>query len=318
MFDPSWVSGCATGTSCSGGTTFSNLAACEPTTAIDPCAPAPTACGSANNGSDLWFRFYATGTTATISVIQNTSFVAAIQAFAPGADCATLVELGCAVAGGPSGGVQLGLTGLVPGGLYHFRVYGSAPNVSQRTGNFCFCGSTGMSTTPLPVALRLAAMARGGAVALTWTAADASAVAHYEVQRSADAVVFEPLSRIAVQGDATDAAQAFVDHAPLAGTSYYRIVAVGRDGGSENSNVVEAAPDAAEALTIAPNPCIGELRLHATRALQAEILSMDGSRMMVLDVAEGSQAFDLHGLAEGMYLLRDRGTGAVKRFAVLR
>src|SRR5215212_12050438 len=90
FFTPAWISGCATGTSCSGGTVFDNRAACEPTTAIDPCAPTPS-CGTVGQmGSDLWFKFYASGTTATISVIQSVSFIATVQAFSGGPTCGSL------------------------------------------------------------------------------------------------------------------------------------------------------------------------------------------------------------------------------------
>jgi hypothetical protein len=317
LFDPAWVYGCATGTSCSGGTTFSTLTICEPVTAMDACAPAPVACGTGTNGSDIWFSFYATGTTATISVIQNTSFVAAIQAFGPGSDCATLVQIGCAVAGGPSGGVQLGLTGLMPGGLYHYRVYGSASNASQRTGNFCFCGSTGMSNVPLPVAMQLSASAQRSSAALTWTAVDEATVAHYEVQRSDDAITFAPIGTVPVQGQATAAHYVYTDSAPTAPIHYYRIQAIDQNGSTENSNIAQVNLGPVSTFTIAPNPCVDVLQFHTTEAFSAEVVSMSGSSMLRMQAEAGANSFALPQLAEGVYFLRDMQHGTVKKFVVL-
>lgn len=284
---------------------------------MDPCAPAPLACGTAENGSDLWFSFFATGTTATISVIQNTSYVAAIQAFGPSPDCATLSQIGCIVAGGPSSGVQLELTGLTPGDFYRYRVYGSSSNASHRSGNFCFCGSVGMSNTPLPVAMHLRASAGDNSATLAWTATDEVTVAHYEVQRSDDATGFERIATIAAQGKATAADYEFVDMAPVAPIHYYRIKAIDQNGSAELSNIAEVALSAGNAFSIAPNPCTDLLQLHASQAFQAEVLSIGGATMLTLDVAEGDNAFALPQLANGVYFVRDVAHGAVKKFLVL-
>ncbi|MES1226528.1 MAG: hypothetical protein ABUT20_64230, partial [Bacteroidota bacterium] len=79
-FDPAWIYGCNTGTSCNGGVAFDNRTACEPTAAMDACAPAPSCGNISNDGSDIWFKFYPTGPTATISCFQHTSLVIGVQA----------------------------------------------------------------------------------------------------------------------------------------------------------------------------------------------------------------------------------------------
>lgn len=155
-FDAGWISACNTGTSCNSGVTIlSNQSSCEPTTAIDACASTPS-CGNVSNmGSDLWFKFMASTSTATISVTRNVSFTVGIQAFAAPhfnftPTCSQLTEIGCVADNSPNGNIKLNLTSLTPGDLYFFRVYGVDHSPSQRTGNFCFCGSTGLGQVSLP------------------------------------------------------------------------------------------------------------------------------------------------------------------------
>jgi hypothetical protein len=143
-FLQSWTSGCSGTTSCTGGIVLDNRSTCEPSTVMDPCAPTPSGTIPADNGSDLWFKFYATGTTAAIHVKQSVSFMAAVQAFSGGPTCGALTEIGSIVASGISVGVTLNLSSLTTGNAYYFRVFGSSSNSSQRTGTFCFCGSTGL------------------------------------------------------------------------------------------------------------------------------------------------------------------------------
>lgn len=149
-FDPGWVYGCNTGTSCNGGVHFDNRLSCQPTTALDACAPAPTCSNSAYNSSNIWFTFYPSASSVTLSAFQNTSFVVGLQAFSGSNTCASLNEIGCALAGGPSSGVNLILNGLTVGEKYYFRVYGSASSASQRTGIYCFCGTSGVEAVILP------------------------------------------------------------------------------------------------------------------------------------------------------------------------
>ncbi len=151
LFAPNWITGCTNGTSCSGTpTTFDNRTTCQAITSMDACAPSPSCGTDANNASDLWFKFYATGTTATVSVNPSVSMKSAIQVFSVNQatpTCGSLVEIGCNLATSVSAGALVNLTGLVAGNLYYYRTFGSAAIASQRTGTFCFCGSAGLASS---------------------------------------------------------------------------------------------------------------------------------------------------------------------------
>jgi hypothetical protein len=158
LFDQGWIYACNTGTSCNSGVIMlNNLSSCDVNTAMDPCVPTPS-CGTVSNmGSDLWFKFWGGSTsTATISVTRNMSLGVGIQAFSVPSNnytptCSQLTEIGCVADNSQSGNIQLNLTSLTPGNLYFFRVYGIGNPAIHRTGNFCFCGSTGLTEVSLPV-----------------------------------------------------------------------------------------------------------------------------------------------------------------------
>src|ERR1043165_9332316 len=84
MFDPAWIYGCNTGSSCNGGVNFDNRFSCEPSITMDACAAQPSCALPAQNASDIWFKFYPSFANVTISCIQNTSMVIGIQAFSGG------------------------------------------------------------------------------------------------------------------------------------------------------------------------------------------------------------------------------------------
>lgn len=227
FFDPGFVVSCSSGTNCSGGQTLDNRAACEPVIALDACAPVPSCGTAASMGSDLWFKFYATGTTATINVLQSVSFIASIQAFSGTPACGNLTQIGCAVAGGPSSGVALNLSGLTAGQLYHFRVFGTASSASQRTGTFCFCGTSGLSATVLPVKIStFTTRSANGINELYWTVENPAEVKNFIVERSTDGGVFAVLARI--EGQAGNAGYHFTDSRPVGNTSAYRLTMTDR------------------------------------------------------------------------------------------
>src|SRR5687767_12484809 len=188
-FNQNWISGCLNVTNCSGGSSLDNRTACEPITTMDACAPAPSCTVNSQDGSDIWFNFYATGNTATINLIQNIAFVAAIQVFSGGPLCGTLTEIGCVKATGPNSAITLNLSGLTMGQQYYFRVFGSASAAAQRTGTYCFCGSAGLGSTVLPATLsHFEAIGKTGKIELNWITESESNSWFFEIERSEDGV----------------------------------------------------------------------------------------------------------------------------------
>jgi len=221
LFNPAWIAGCSNA-SCTGGITFDNRAACEPTTAIDACAPSPS-CGTlANMGSDLWFKFYATSTTVTITLNPSVSFISSIQAFLGGPTCGALTQIGCGIAGGVNTGVTVTLTGLTLNNLYYFRAFGSANNAAQRTGTFCFCGSAGMSDIVLPLKLSsFNAAVSGNFITLKWITADQLNFSHFDIERGTNGTNFKFIGNTSANySGALQNEYSFGDYTPSVGINF--------------------------------------------------------------------------------------------------
>lgn len=319
FFDPAWLYGCSTGSSCSGApTALSNLAACEPVQALEACAPAPSGCGTAQKGSDLWFRFFALADTALISVIQNTSFVASIQAFSGNPVCDSLVQIGCATASGPSSGVKLYLNGLNVNEIYWFRVFGTATNVSQRTGNFCFCGSVGLSNTTLGNLFSyFTARSQEGIVSLRWETGNAP-TQYFTIEKSTDAQSFESIGRVEPEAGSLTQAFRFDDQYPRAGFNYYRIRAVDASGASEVSSTQVVHIGDEPGYRILQNPISDVLRVFAANAFTGEVISVSGVILSTWNLLPGDNEIDATTWIPGCYFFRNSATGDMQKFIVMR
>lgn len=95
-----------------------------------------------------------------------------------------------------------------------------------------------------------------GVVVLDWATASEQHASHFEVQRSGDGSSFEPIGKVAAQGNSNQVVNyTFTDPQPLAGMNYYRLRMVDIDQRSTLSKVVLIRQDrAGRNITVAPNP----------------------------------------------------------------
>jgi len=319
LFDQSWTSACSSGTSCTGGIILDNRVACEPTTAMDACAPGPSCTVNAQDGSDIWFQFYATGTTATLNLIQSVSFVATLQAFSGGPACGGLTEIGCAKAGGPSSGVTLNLTGLTLGQLYYFRVFGSASAASQRTGTYCFCGSAGLGSTVLPVVLSsFKAIAQNGKTLLNWITGSETNSRWFEIERSMDGSNYETIGKINAKGTTTSKTNyTFSDLTPFTGINFYRLKLVDLDNRFEYSSVVSAKIDFPVSLHIFPVPAANNLFVESATNNPIRIFNTPGYLIKTIAIKKGRNKIDISDLPAGFYFIRQSNIGNAIKFQVI-
>jgi len=319
-FDPSWIYGCNTGTSCNGGTAFDNRTACLPVTAMDACAPAPSCGVVSHNASNVWFKFYASSSTAVISCFQNTSLVLGLQAFKGGPLCGSLTELGCALSSGPSSGVQLHLTGLSPGILYYFRIFGSATPVSQRTGLYCFCGSTGLGNyLILPAVIsQFTANAAPDKIAIEWTVSNNNSQQNFEIQRSDNGNSFTRVANFAGDETMLSKTYRYIDESPAKGINYYRLKIVYPGDHIEYSKTISANTDQRNDFSVLANPATRQLQVTVSQTETIKLLNISGQVVTTLHLAAGTTFVSTAPFAEGVYVLQTMSGSKAQKFYVYR
>ncbi|MBH8570613.1 fibronectin type III domain-containing protein [Microvirga sp. STS02] len=133
---------------CSGAIALTPGTTCTPTTGTTVGATqsqAPIACGSytGNSDDDVWYRFVATATSHTVTVVGSASFDAVVDVRS--GTCASSTNIGCADATVAGGTETATLTGLTVGSTYYVRVY--TYDTTQGTFTVCVTGGSGGGTT---------------------------------------------------------------------------------------------------------------------------------------------------------------------------
>lgn len=115
-----------------------------------------------------------------------------------------------------------------------------------------------VDNTPFPVEfLNFTATPVRNKVALEWTTAWEQSNAYFNVERSADARLFETLLQVPSQGNSSDPQQYYADDLfPYEGSSFYRLKQIDLDGTFSYSQTVEVnfQPDNSVQWEVFPNP----------------------------------------------------------------
>ncbi len=321
LFDPNWILGCTSGTSCSGGTIFDNRSTCEAVTDLDACAPTPSCGAPVNNASDLWFKFYATATTATITSNPSVSMKSAIQAFSVNQatpTCASLIEIGCHVATSVSSVSLVSLTGLTVGNLYYFRVYGSATNAAQRNGTFCFCGSAGLSSSPLAANLTsFSAAAQNNNIRVRWSTSAGSSALSFEVERSYDGIHFTNINTLSASGNQlNNNAYLFIDMGQYQERIFYRLKTNNITGQPEYSRIIRVNLYSISKFELQTNIIKEVLKVEASEKITVQILNSVGSMYLSKVLYPGLNEINVKSLPSGVYFIKNSAGEGMQKFII--
>lgn len=302
-FQSSWIYGCITGTSCNGATNFDNTTSCEPTALIDTCAPVPTGVPISECGSDLWYDFIALDTAVYISVMKNVSLMSSIQAFSTTTgNCSDLTQIGIAHSTNPSGPVGLNLDGLTIGQKYYFRVFGAAKPASQRTGLFCFCGSTGFTASTLPIDLVYfeASKITESAIELKWGITNEQNFSHFEIERRLenDLEANFKMLRIIYTNYGSD--YRYTDHFEnLPQGVDYRLKLVDLNGEVSYSEIETFVPSLSKSFKVL-KLTQSQIDINSTKDLTLKLFSIDGRLIESLELKKGTNSKGIS-LNKGIY-----------------
>jgi hypothetical protein len=150
---------------------------------------------------------------------------------------------------------------------------------------------------------------------LTWKTENEISLHQFEVERSIDGRTFKPFNKVPASNAGT---YSFIDDAPPADATYYRLKLVNLDGSFTYSSVVLLKKGMSLAvISVKPNPFVSEVDIQLTlerRQIVSVLLLDEYGRQVAgkqLDAVAGSQVVtlpNLQHLPAGVYLLQVAGT----------
>ena len=167
-----------------------------------------------------------------------------------------------------------------------------------------------VGTGALPLSLLSFGVANSnGAAALSWKTASEVNVSHFEVERSSNGTTFSSVATVAAKGGAANNVYSLIDTKVAAGTSYYRLKMVDRNGSFSYSSVVRFSATGTGTLAINPNPVVTSsfVLTHplAGKSAFATVFGFDGKKIASYRVKESNTQTTINttSLSKGNYLL---------------
>ncbi len=178
------------------------------------------------------------------------------------------------------------------------------------------------TVVPLPIELlSFTGRNNGGANVLEWATASEQNSARFEVERSADGDMFEPIITVEAAGNSNGQIDYLTkDGTPHAGMNYYRLRSIDTDGTEDVSTVIAVDNTTSSGILIHPNPAHGSayVQLPQGTPMPATLVVLDLSGRVVRRsvVHATGQQIAIEGLARGTYVLEVQELGATVRFGV--
>jgi len=177
------------------------------------------------------------------------------------------------------------------------------------------------TNSTLPVELiSFTASANGGAVALDWSTATESNSDRFELQRSRDAVSFEPVAAVPAMGHSVELVDyAVTDAPPSSGSWYYRLLQFDTDGTVNDLGIRSALVEVVDVPLCFPVPANDHLVVHTTDLPGLlSVLDAGGREVMRSMLTVERNMLEVSGLRNGTYLVRvtSRSDARVQRVVI--
>ncbi len=206
---------------------------------------------------------------------------------------------------------------------WHFTTYLQAGNDIYNGGQGDGWSSTYRPMGPLPVKYLYfnASKLNETAALLRWETSSEQNSATFDVERSADALMFEKIGSLAAAGNsATAKAYSFTDNQALNGLNYYRLKQVDKDGGFSYSpaRVVRFGLGSQSAIKYFPNPTTSTLNVQWTEELvkEAKLINISNAAGVVINQwkqpanGQNSLRVDMSHYPKGIYFIQVRTTNS--------
>lgn len=193
------------------------------------------------------------------------------------------------------------------------------------TGNNDVYNLTSMNTnvgSPLPVKWSgfFIAPTEKGHSQLYWQTASEINNDYFEIERSMDGIQFSAIGRIKGSGNRSEPTNySYLDETAKAGnTYYYRVKQVDFDGTEDFSTVLNITiKGLALGIAVSPNPTDDFIRIELDEVLEStmflDVLDLNGRVIRTITIEEGAYVHqvDLSDLADGLYVLKSKGSDAI-------
>lgn len=161
-------------------------------------------------------------------------------------------------------------------------------------------------------------------VDLVWATASESDVDYFSLERSIDGKIFSEIGKIASMGNSnSERIYSFTDEKPVAGTSFFRLNEISRNGQKKILSTIKSFFDGSKGVTMYPNPAIREqpisFSLNFSTSEQHEISVFDTRGVLIgKGLMEGEETTLPLSLATGVYIIRitSKNFSTVQRLVV--
>lgn len=270
--------------------------------------------GACATGSrDIWYKFKAIATTASVSVYGSgspCSYDPGIQAFS--GTCTALTCLGNDDSGSCTTTNTVSMSGLTIGSIYYIRIY----STSSVGGQFAVTGTNIGSTLPLNL-ISFSGSKQNNDAILQWKTANEVNVSRFEVQRSDDGQTYTTLGNVA----AGVSLYSFTDANTFSSrtVAFYRLKSIDIDGRFTYSNIIKLNKQANAALTVYPNPVSDVLTINGLKQNGIVFLfNAEGKLLQQQTVTAQTMIIDMSSLAIGMYFLQYQLDGEVMNQKIIK
>ena len=253
------------------------------------------------NSRDIWFKFIATATTASVSVYGSGS-----PCLDPGISllsgvCNSLTCLGGDDSGSCTTVNIVSSTGLTVGNIYYVRI---STISSSGTGAITLSGSNIGSTIVLPLNLiSFSGSKQNNNALLQWTTANERNVRQFELQRSDNGQTFTTIGTVAPG----NTSYSFTDANVFSNKNlvFYRLKSIDVDGRFTYSNIIKLNAQSGSILTVSPNPVSNVVSINGLKQKGDLLLyNAEGKLLQQKIVSAQTTTIDMSRYSKGIYLLQ--------------
>lgn len=163
---------------------------------------------------------------------------------------------------------------------------------------------------PLDITSFTAKSGLSNQIKLDWKTVNEVNTKNFVVERRSNGGSFSSIGSVESKNTAGEHSYSFTDHAPLAGTNYYRLLQVDNDGKSKYSiTTVSAEGKGGVAVSVFPSPATGSSVTvsypSSSTDATLKVVTLGGAQVakQTAEAGSTSSSVDISGLAAGYYLV---------------